>query len=48
MGVTQQVVSKWEAGVSSPADERRPELARILGVDVAELFGYPTGKEVAA
>jgi len=49
MGVTQQVISKWETGISSPADDRRPDLARVLGVPPDELFAYPAnGGEAAA
>lgn len=40
MGVSQQQISLWEKGRRVPRDDKRPRLARILGVDVAELFPY--------
>lgn len=41
VGVTQQLVSAWEKGIAAPAVDRRPRLARILGVPADELFAYP-------
>lgn len=50
LGVTQQLVSAWERGQSAPRDERRAQVARILGVTPDELFAYPDsdGGEEAA
>lgn len=41
LGVTQQLVSNWEHGRSAPRDDKRAQLARILGVDPGVLFAYP-------
>lgn len=41
LGVTQQLVSAWEHGHASPKIDRRPLVARILGVHTSDLFGYP-------
>ena len=38
MHVAQQAVAKWEAGESMPRADRLPELARILGCTIDELF----------
>lgn len=38
LGVTSQAVSKWERGVCCPDISLLPELSRILGVDINELF----------
>lgn len=51
LGVTQQLVSAWEKGHSAPKDERRLQVARILGVKPEDLFAYPeqgNGGEEAA
>lgn len=32
-------VAKWESGVSAPPARRMPEVARALGVSIAELYG---------
>ena len=49
LGVTQQLVSKWERGLIAPRDDRRIKLARILGVRPDDLFAYePNGGEEAA
>lgn len=40
LGVDQANVSRWERGVASPHDDRRPRIAEILGVDPATLFSY--------
>lgn len=52
LGVTQQLVSHWEHGLSAPRDDKRAHLARILGVAPEELFAYPdppsNGDEAAA
>lgn len=39
--VTQQLVSAWENGRMAPRDDRRIQIARILGVPTDELFAYP-------
>jgi transcriptional regulator with XRE-family HTH domain len=48
--VTQQVVSSWEHGRAAPNINRRPHIARILGIPTDVLFAYPdtNGDEEAA
>lgn len=41
VGVTQQLVSAWENGAAAPTIDRRPRVARILGVSADSLFAYP-------
>ncbi len=36
--VDQTAVSQWETGVSAPRSDKLPELARILGCTIDELF----------
>lgn len=36
--VTQQAVAKWEAGESFPRADKLPQLARILGCTINDLF----------
>lgn len=45
VGVDQANVSRWERGIASPHDARRPLIARLLGVDPAVLFSYDTDGE---
>jgi transcriptional regulator with XRE-family HTH domain len=40
LGVDQAVVSRWERGITSPRDDRRLELAALLGVSPDLLFSY--------
>lgn len=40
LGVTNQAVSRWEAGGSYPDMEIVPSLANFFGVTIDELFGY--------
>lgn len=49
LGVAQQQVSLWEQGIHAPRDDRRPVIARVLGVSVSFLFPYPeeNGEEAA-
>lgn len=44
--VTQATVSRWEAGRMEPRRIYKPQLARILGVDVSTLF--PMTREAVA
>lgn len=41
LGVSQQLVSLWERGVTPPKDEMRFALARILKSSVYDLFPFP-------
>lgn len=43
MNVSQQSVAKWETGQAMPRADKLPELARILGCDVSELFKKEVG-----
>lgn len=38
MGVSQSVVSNWETGVALPRTRRLPDLARVLGCSIDDLF----------
>ena len=40
MGVSYQAVSCWERGVTMPDISKLPELAKIFGVKIDELFNY--------
>lgn len=44
MAVGQQQVSRWELGVSAPADVLRPRLADVLGSEVHLLFPYDVAR----
>lgn len=48
LGVSQQLVSSWERGLTAPRDEVRPSLARLLEVSVYELFPFPEPNGEAA
>mgnify|MGYP002623555778 CR=1 FL=1 len=39
LGVSSQAVSKWEQGSSAPDISLLPELSKIFGVSINELFG---------
>lgn len=48
LGISPQAVSKWEHGITYPDITMIPEIARLLGVSVASLFGedpLPTEQE---
>lgn len=45
--VGQSAVAMWEAGESSPRADKLPELARILGCTIDELYGQPADKPPA-
>lgn len=38
LGVDTSTVTKWETGQAMPRADKLPELARVLGCDVSELF----------
>lgn len=38
LGLTQQAIAKWEAG-NLPRAELLPQLAKVLGCTIDELFG---------
>ena len=38
MRVAQQAVAKWESGDAMPRADKLPELAKILGCTIDELF----------
>lgn len=44
--IDQTAVSQWESGKSMPTADKLPELARILGCTIDDLFGGR--KEVSA
>lgn len=39
LGVGQSTVAMWEAGESKPRADKLPELAKILGCTIDELYG---------
>jgi len=41
LGVVQSTVAMWETGESMPRADKLPELARILGCTIDELYGQP-------
>ncbi len=38
IGVTQACIAKWETGEAMPKSDKLPELARILGCTIDELY----------
>lgn len=38
MNMNQSALSQWETGVSAPRADKLPELAKILGCTIDELF----------
>ena len=36
--VTQSAIAKWESGESKPRADKLPELARVLGCTIDDLF----------
>lgn len=44
MGKGQSAVAAWEAGVRMPRADRLPELARILGCKIGDLYAEQTRK----
>ncbi len=50
LGVTDKVVSHWEAGRSNPAAADIPGIARALSVTISELYGVepPSEEELQA
>ena len=43
IGVEQHTVSQWETGDRTPRADKLPELARILGCTIDELFEDQAG-----
>lgn len=41
LNVTQGLVSQWERGETLPGASKLPELAKLLGCTIDELFGRP-------
>lgn len=39
VGVDRTAVVKWETGKASPASDKLPKLAKLLGCTIEELFG---------
>lgn len=42
--ISQQAYAKWEAGEANPRADKLPELARIFGCTIDELFAADGGK----
>lgn len=42
LNITQGAVSQWENGISVPSSEKLPEIAKILGCEIGELFEKET------
>ena len=38
LGVRQSTISQWESGISVPRADKLPQLARLLGCSIDELF----------
>lgn len=45
VNVQQTDVSRWESGQTAPRDDRRPTIAELLGLDVAQLFAFTPDEE---
>ena len=48
LGIGQSTVAMWETDLSKPRADKLPELAKILGCTIDELYGTPvapTGTE---
>ena len=43
LAVDRSTITKWETGEAMPRADKLPELARILGCDVSELFKKEVG-----
>ena len=39
INVTQGAISQWEKGLAQPTADKLPELAKVLGCSIDELFG---------
>lgn len=54
LGVTEQLISKWECGRAEPRVDQAVDLSRILGVDPEKIFpemfasGFDEGERPAA
>ena len=46
LGVSNQAISKWEKGMTMPDIMLLPELAKIFGVTIDELFGNTSDKVI--
>ena len=46
LGVTSQVISRWEANGGYPDMEMIPAIANYFGVSIDELFGYENDREL--
>lgn len=42
LNVSQQAVTKWETGESSPRADKLPEIAKLLGCTIDQLFDEQT------
>lgn len=38
LGVTQPAIAIWESGKAMPRADKLPEIARVLGCEVSDLF----------
>lgn len=45
LGIDRSAVAKWETGKAMPTADKLPELARILGCTIDDLFKSVKGKE---
>lgn len=43
LGVDTSTVTKWETGAAMPRADKLPELAKILGCEVSDLFESEEG-----
>lgn len=46
LGIDRSAVAKWETGKAMPTADKLPELARILGCTIDDLFKTEERKEV--
>ena len=38
LGITQGTVSQWESGITKPTTDKLPQLAKIFGCTIDDLF----------
>ena len=47
LGISQQAVGQWEAGITNPRAELIPQLAKALNCSIQDLFASPDTQDEA-